>query len=457
VVVIGGGISGLAAALRLHGRAVSSTVLCEADARLGGKILTERLDGFIIEGGPDSFLSSKPRGIGLARELGLEEHLQGVRADTRRTYIMRDGKLAVLPEGMSGLVPARLGPLFRSPLLSPWGKARAALERHLPPRRTHEDESFGSFMRRRLGREAYERLIEPLMSGIYGGNGDDLSLGATFPQLREMERAHGSLLKGLRATSVPGKAPVISPFVAPRDGMTELVSAIERRLEEVEVRLATAVGRLERTGPQYLVQTHDDTLVADAVILATPAYVSADIVESCDEDLAALLRRIPYAPSVVVSLAYRERDLSGPLDGHGYIIPRREGRRVLACTWTSNKFAHRAPDGWVLMRAFVSRPDQVSLLDREDTVLIEIVRAELQATAGIVAEPALARVTRWPAAMPQYTIGHLERLTAMDRRLAALPGLFLAGAAYRGVGIPDCIQSGEAAAGRAADFIAARR
>lgn len=456
-VVVGGGISGLAAALHLRGRTTGSVILLEAEPRLGGKIQTEQYEGFVVEGGPDSFLRSKPRGIGLATELGLADHMQGVREETRRTFVMHDGALAPLPEGLSGLVPARLGPLFRSPLLSPRGKARVAMERYLPPRSSQEDESLGSFMRRRMGREAYERLIEPLMSGIYGGNGDDLSLAATFPQLRAIERDQGSLLKSLRANSAQSGNTPPSPFVTPFEGMAELVSAIEHELGDVEVHCGTPALRLTQESNRYRIDTADNSFVADTVILATPAYVSASLLEPCDNALAALLREIPYSPSVVVSLAYRESDLPAPLDGHGYIIPRRERRPILACTWTSNKFARRAPPGWALLRAFLGRPEQAALLNQDDAALIKLVRQELRSTVEIGAQPVVSWVSRWPAAMPQYTVGHLDRLATIERRLDALPGLFIAGAAYRGVGIPDCIQSGETAAARAADVIAARR
>lgn len=459
VVVIGGGIAGLAAAYRLTRLEPPVAVtLIEASQRLGGKILTEQADGFVIEGGPDSFLSAKPRGVGLCRELGLEQDLQGATPRPRRAFVLRRGRLHDLPEGLSGLVPTRLGPMLRSELVSPRGKARLALDYLLPPRAGDQDEALGAFVRRRLGREVYENLVEPLMAGIYAGDGDRLSLAATFPHLRHGEREHGGLIRGVLAAkrrgAAAGGAPAARPaFVTPNAGMATLVDALTDHLREagVGILLGAAVCRLDREGRRrgagYRVRVESGPeLVADAVIVATPAFVSADLLAGVDPTLALELAAIPHASSAIVSLAYPAAAVPRPLDGHGYVIPRIEGRAALACTWTSAKWANRAPAGTVLLRVFVGRFGRDEAVARSDDDLVALARAEVEETLGVVATPSLTRVHRWRHGMPQYVLGHPERLTAIERRLTTLPGLALAGNAYRGVGLPDCIASGEAAA-----------
>jgi oxygen-dependent protoporphyrinogen oxidase len=454
VVIIGGGIAGLAAAYRLTQIAPDLAItLIESAQRLGGKILTERVDGFVIEGGPDTFLSLKPRGLGLCRELGLENRLHGTNEKIRRTYVMRSNKLHELPEGLTGLIPSRFGPMVKTGLISPLGKLRMALDYVIPPHSPKGDESLAAFVERRLGRELYDRLIEPLMSGIYAGDGAQLSLRATFPQLRQTELEHGSLIKGMLAARK--KVPPApngrhrSAFLTPTTGLAEIVEALEAKLSKAEIRLSTRAALVKAVSSGYNVILADgESLPADAVILATPAFVTADLIADLDSQLADALRAIPYVSTATVSVAYPLNDTRSarPLDGYGYIIPRAEGRPILACTWTSTKFPHRAPEGYGLIRAFIGRAGEEEAIDRTDNELLNLVREELRRTLGITAPPMLYRIFRWPQAMPQYTLGHLDRLAAIERRLAELPGLFVAGNAYRGIGIPDCIASGEAAA-----------
>jgi oxygen-dependent protoporphyrinogen oxidase len=450
IVIVGGGITGLAAAQRLRKlQPQARLILLESDARLGGKIVTEHVDGFVVEGGPDSFLASKPRGVGLCRELGMESRLCGVRGSVRRAYVMRDQKLHELPDGLTGLIPTRLGPIVRSRLLSPLAKARLALDLYLPPRPGQEDESLATFTRRRLGREAYEHLVEPLMSGIYAGDGEQLSLAATFPQLRQAEREHGSLIRGVIAAKpryVPG-AKRRSGFLTPANGMAELVHTLEASLGKVDVRLGARVTQVSAVGKAYRIQLADGRqLIADALILAAPAYVNAELLSGIDAELAAALRGIPHVSTATVSVAYPLAQVPRTLDAHGYLIPRAEGRQLLACTFTSLKFAQRAPEGYVLIRAFVGRAGREEVLAGSNEDLLALVRAELRRTLGISAYPLLSRVYRWPQGMPQYTLGHLVRVSQIERRLTAHAGLYLAGNAYLGVGIPDCIASGESAA-----------
>jgi oxygen-dependent protoporphyrinogen oxidase len=457
VVIVGGGITGLAAAHCLHQRRPNvQVILLEGDTRLGGKIITERVDGFVVEGGPDSFLAAKPRGLGLCRELGLGPHLNGVRGSARRASVMHGQKLYELPDGLTGLIPTRLGPVVRSGLLSPFGKARLALDLFLPPRPGMEDESLAVFTRRRLGREAYERLVEPLMSGIYAGDGEQLSLAATFPQLRQAEREHGSLIRGVLAGK-PGRAPDVKHhigFLTPANGLAELVQALQAELRQVDIRLGARVAQASPLANGYQVRlAGGEALHADALILATPAFVNAELVAGFDAELAAALRGIPYISTATVSLAYPLAQIPRPPDSHGYLIPRAEGRPLLACTFTSLKFAQRAPEEFMLIRAFVGRAGQEDVLNGSDEDLLALVRAELRRTLGISAFPVLSRVYRWPQGMPQYTLGHLGRMAQIEQRLAAHPGLYMAGNAYRGVGIPDCIASAEAAAEHVSAFL----
>jgi oxygen-dependent protoporphyrinogen oxidase len=461
IAIIGGGIAGLAAAFRLTQIAPPSRItLIEQDELLGGKVKTERVDGFVIEAGPDSFLSSKPRGVGLCRELGIENRLQGVNQETRRTFVMRDGRLYDLPEGLTGLIPTRLKPIVSSGLLSPAGKARIALDYVIPARRGEGDETLARFIQRRLGGEVYERLVEPLMAGIYAGDGRTLSLEATFPQLRRAEVEHGGLIKGVLASrrgSSParnGSAPR-SPFLAPLRGMADLIESLEQRLTlaGTSILTGTTARRLvpSPNGGYRVVLGNGETVQADHVILATPAATTASLIDELLPDAARLLRAIPHVSTALVTFAYAERSLAQPFTGHGYIIPRIEGRPALACTWVSSKWNHRAPDGYALVRVFIGRAGGDHIVAADDETLMALAREELRATLGVTARPSLARVRRWRDGMPQYTPGHLERVAALERTVATAPGLYLAGHAYRGVGIPDCIASGERAAEQAAN------
>jgi oxygen-dependent protoporphyrinogen oxidase len=458
VVVIGGGITGLAAAHRLLQVAPGTRVtLLEATDRLGGKILTEHLDDFVIEAGPDSFLANKPRGIGLCQEVGLGGELQGVTPRERRAFVLFRDRLHDLPEGLTGLVPTRLGPLARSSLLSPAGKARVGLDYLVPAHRTEEDESLGAFMRRRLGREAWERLVEPLMSGIYAANGDELSLAATFPQLRDAERSHGGLIRGVLANrrAAPPGVSGRTGFLTPVGGLNNLVTVLAERLETqgATIRLGSAARAVRRRDGQFDVELHEgESIQAETVIVAAPAFRAADLLAPLDPFLAGDLAAIEHVSTAIVTLAYRRDRIAHPLPGHGYVVPRVEGSPILACTWTSRKWAGRAPAGWELIRVFLGRSGQLQreILNAEDDTLIALATQEAKSRLGIGEEPALTKVHRWVQGMPQYQLGHLERVGRIEQALVAQPGLFLAGNAYRGVGLPDCIASGERAAEAAA-------
>jgi protoporphyrinogen/coproporphyrinogen III oxidase len=452
IVVLGGGIAGLAAANRLLLTAPGVRVtLLEAEDRLGGKIVTESVDGFVIEGGPDSFLAAKPRGVGLCTEVGLRERLQSVTPQRRRAFILSAGQLHELPEGLTGLVPTRLAPLARSSLLSPAGKARIALDYLLPARRNSGDESLGRFIRRRLGPEAWERLVEPLMAGIYAADGDQLSLAATFPQLGDAERHHGGLIKGVLATRRREHAPGAAPrpaFLTPTGGLRELVSALEQRIRDREATIRTGVAATTLTASrsEYRVRLRSgEEITASAVIAATPAHVAADLLAGLDPALAADLAAIPHVSTAIVTLAFRRDEIPHPLDGHGYVIPRVEGGPILACTWSSRKWAGRAPDGWEVIRVFIGRSGRDDILAADDNALIALARQEVAERLGVTATATLSHVHRWPLGMPQYVLGHPERIARIEAALRAHPGIYLAGNAYHGVGLPDCIASGERA------------
>lgn len=460
VVVVGGGIAGLAAAERvaeLAGR--ESVFVLEEQPRAGGKIATERIDGFLIEGGPDCFLAARPDGVELCRRLGLGDRLRPTDPRHRRSYVKRAGRLHELPAGFTGLVPSRLAPLLFTRLLSLGGRLRAGLEILVPPRRGAADESIARFARRRFGVEAYDWLIEPLLGGIFAGDGESLSLAATFPQLRDAERSHGAILRLMVRQRLGGRTNGGGPmgFVTPEGGMAELTAALEVRLVG-RVRTGTAVTAVHRDGDAWRVGlATGETVMGCAVILAAPAFAAAELLAETDPTLAGELRGIPFVSTATVSVALPRAAAPSLPPGSGYVSPRAEGGSLVACTWTSHKFPGRAPEGAVLLRFFIGRAGREDVVHRDDGHLKALVRAELAGVLGVTAEPALWRIHRWPNGMPQYTVGHGERLARMDRCAAMLPGLALAGASYRGVGIPACIASGREAADRVAARLADSR
>jgi oxygen-dependent protoporphyrinogen oxidase len=457
--VVGGGITGLAAAYRAvevareRGVALDLTLL-EARERLGGTIATERVDGFLVESGPDSFLSEKPWALALCRRLGVEDRL--VRTDDRfrQVFVWRAGRLHPLPDGFQLLAPTKLAPFLRSSLFSWPGKVRMALDVVLP-RGVSDDESLGAFVRRRLGREALERVAQPLVAGIYTADPDDLSLAATMPRFVELEQRERSLILGLvraarRAPQAGTSGARWSLFVTFKDGMEDFVAALAARLPAGAVQLKQRVTGLERRGAGWRIATDGGgPLDADQVIVASESHVAGRLLRYVDPALATLLGEIPYASSATVSFGYRRADVPHALDGFGIVVPRTEQRALLACTFSSVKYPGRAPEGHALLRCFVGGALNEAILALDDAALVDRARDELRQALGITAPPVLTRVSRWPQAMPQYHVGHLARVETIERLAAALPGLGLAGGAYRGVGIADCVRGGEAAAERA--------
>jgi oxygen-dependent protoporphyrinogen oxidase len=457
LVIVGGGIAGLAAAYYACKKLPEVEItLLESSDRWGGKITTDRVkfdDGqFIIEGGPDTFLATKPWGVTLCKELGLSDRLHGTNPNKKNTYVLNRNRLLPLPDGLAMMIPTNIEAILKTQLVSWFSKARMGLDFLLPAKAVNGDEALGTFVSRRLGREAYENLIEPLMSGIYAGDGDALSLASTFPYLRDLEVKYGSLARGAlvmrKQMSSNGKKVQgsRSAFLTPTTGLAEIVERLIEFLSAngVSLRLNNYVSRISKVAAHYRLELGDgSSLEANSLILATPAYVSGHLLVALDPLLASDLKSIPYASTATISLAYRLRDIPRDLDGYGYVIPRREGRRALACTWTSTKFPHRAPEGYALIRVFVGRAGQAIPWDEND--LLKLAKEELHLTLGINADPLLSRVFMWDKAMPQYNLGHPEILQRIELSLEKYPGLALAGNGYRGIGIPDCIHSGEVA------------
>jgi protoporphyrinogen/coproporphyrinogen III oxidase len=482
VIVIGGGVSGLAAAHRLHELALErgqplDLLLLEAGLRLGGLVSTTLWDGFVLEGGPDSFITDKPWALALSRRLGLEAELVGTNAAMRRSFILRGNRLMPVPEGFHLMAPSRLWPFFLSPLMSWPGRLRLLAEWLVPPSPVDGDESLASFVERRLGQEALERVAQPMIAGIYGSDPASLSLRATMPRFLDMERAHGGVIRGLLARQRRGSASgvagwlngLLSPapvaatagvsgaryglFVSFRHGMQTLTDTLAARLPAGSMRLnsrALGVSQGPAGGWRVAVGPHEgagseETLDADAVCLALPAFQAATLLRDLDRMLAGQLDAIDYSPSATMNLGYRREDIRHPLNGFGFVVPRIEKRPILGCTFSSVKFPNRAPEGHALLRAFIGGPDPC---DRDPAELAATVRAELEGLLGITAPPMFTELWRESRAMPQYEVGHLDRVAEIEASVDRHSGLALAGSAYRGIGIPDCVHSGEQAAER---------
>jgi protoporphyrinogen/coproporphyrinogen III oxidase len=450
-VVIGGGISGLATAYALQKTEGENAdyLLLEASDHLGGKIVTYAGEGFLIEGGPDSFLTQKRAALDLCRELGLGDQLIGSNhTATPSTYVLSKGKLHPMPEGMMLMAPTMILPILRSKLISWPGKLRMGLEIFIGRNTTVADESLGSFVRRRMGSELLAKIAGPLMAGIHAGDPEALSLRSTFPMFTDMEKKHRSLVLGMmkrkkEQAAQPSTGPRPSMFTTLSGGLQQLPDAIAARLNPQQVKLNTRVQSVAAAGDQYRITLADgSSLLADNVIFTTPAYVTADILQQLAPTLSENLRRIRYVSTSTVSLAFRRSEITCDLNGFGFIVPATEGRKINACSWSSTKFSHRAPDDFVLMRVFIGGTFSEDLAEQDDATLIGIAREELREIMGITATPVLARAYQWRKSNPQYNVGHSALINEIDQRVSAHPGLYLAGAAYRGSGIPDCIQSG---------------
>jgi oxygen-dependent protoporphyrinogen oxidase len=451
IAIVGGGISGLSAAYALEeqrrsGAALEYT-LYESSPRLGGVLRTERVDGCIVEAGPDSFLTEKPWAADLCRNVGLGGQLIGSNDAERKTYILVRGRLVPMPDGLMFMVPTRILPTALSPLFSSKTKLRMARELFYPPRAAGDDESVASFVERHYGYEMVDRLADPLLSGIYGGEAATLSVRAVLPRFAEMERTHGSLGRAMLAARKKALQPATKAapplFTSLKNGMQSLVEAVVLRLSPSWLRSNAAVQAIQPEAGGWIVSTAMQPDHFDAVILALPAYSSAQLLSSCSLELSRELAAIPYSSSITVGLGFDRGVRQSLPAGFGFLVPRSEGKRMLAATFVHNKFRHRAPADRALLRCFFAGKSAENVWQLSDDQIVGIVRNELQQILGLRAEPLFARVYKWKSAMAQYEVGHLERFDRIERLRQKLPGLALAGNEYRGIGVPDCIRSGQ--------------
>ncbi len=465
VVVIGGGTSGLAAAHRLvehnaHAERPVEILLLEATSRFGGTVHTHHRDGFLLEGGPDSFISEKPAAIELAKRIGLGEHLIETNNQHRRSFVVRGGRLHPTPEGFQLLAPSRLWPFLTTEIFSWSGKARMAMDLILPRRASangSDDESLAHFVRRRFGQEALERMAQPMVGGIYTADPESLSLRATMPRFLEMERTHRSLIWAMWRARQKESAHVsrgtsgarYSMFLSFDEGMQMLTDRLAARLPDGTARLNRKVEQLsfhKETDRWTVHVSGQEAIEADGVCLALSSYAAANLLREADAALAAELDAIQYASTATVNLAYRRADIPHLLDGFGFVVPFIERRATLACTFSSVKFAGRAPEGYALLRAFVGGVLQPEMFTLDEDAMTRAVCSDLRDLLGIETLPLFASVEKWPRSMAQYHLNHLARIARIRERLQRFPTLQLAGNAYSGAGIPDCVRSGEVAA-----------
>jgi len=465
IAIIGGGVAGLAAAYELEKACAAGAsveyVLYEERPRLGGSLASEVVRGAVLERGPDSFLTEKPAAAELCRELGLGADLIPSNDAARKTYIVVRNRLVALPDGLMFLVPTKLVPTALTRLFSFSTKIRMGLELMHPPRPSDHDESVAALVLRHFGQEAVDRLADPLLSGIYGGDAAQLSAQTVLPRLVEMEAKYGSLTRGMlaahrkmraaakNATAPKRAAPPI--FTAMRGGMQQLVDALTARLDPGSVRSATRVSNLRRTSSGWTLEADGVTATYDALIMAAPAWVAGALLAPVDSALGSDLAGIPYSSSITVNLLYDEARIGTLPDGFGFLVPAIEGRAMLACTFAHRKFLGRTPPGKAAFRAFLGGMKRDELMAENDETIIATVRREMSEILGaktidLAVEPEFAQVSRWNRAMAQYSVGHRERMQRISARIAALPGLRLAGNAYEGIGVPDCIRLGRRAA-----------
>ncbi len=438
VAVVGGGISGLAAAYYLARRG-AGVVLIEREPRLGGLLRTDCVDGCVVECGPDSFLASKPWAMELIRELGLEDEVIPSNDRGRVTYILRAGRLIPLPEGVMMVAPSRIGPMLRTPLLGWRAKLGMGLEFFRRPALAGADRSVEEFLLAHFGREVADYIAEPLLAGVYGGDPARLSARAVLPQFVEMERRYGSLTRGAiaaRRNAVRTAGPV---FRSLKRGLGSLV---ERLVETLRGRVEFVTGVVESVEPGFRLRVSGADFATDAVLVACPAWAAAPVMRPLNEELGGLLEAIPYNDALTLALGYSRADCVALPPGFGFLVPKRERERLLACTFVHNKFDGRAPADKAVLRCFFG----AGAMDLDDAGVVAAARGELRRILGLTATPLFANVSRWPRAMPQYNVGHEDRVQRIESIVDAIPGLALAGNAYHGIGIPDCIRGAKEAA-----------
>jgi oxygen-dependent protoporphyrinogen oxidase len=475
IAIIGGGISGLSAAFALEqpkkAGAPLEYVLFESSARFGGVVHTESIDGCVVEAGPDSFLTEKPWAADLCRELGLGDQLIGSNDAERKTYILLKGRLVPLPDGLQFMVPTRLTAAFFSPLFSWKTKARILREWFYRPGGGASESTVAEFVARHYGREMVERVADPLLAGVYGGSADELSVQSVLPRFLEMERKHGSLGRAMVAAARNRRPPAVgaelrsagrtgasvptrSLFTSLRNGMQQMVDALLTRIPAAAWRLNSPIEAVNPESGKWLVVSGGRTEEFDAVILATPAYTAAELLANTGAKLAAELNAIRYSSSVTVILGFDKSVRAALPAGFGFLVPRAENRRILAATLLHNKFPDRAPDDRAVIRCFLGGTRDEEILLRSDDEILDLVRRDLREIPGIAAEPLLVRIFKWKQAMAQYGIGHSARVERIKELLSGIPGLALAGNAYGGIGVPDCVRSGTEAAAKILEQLA---
>jgi oxygen-dependent protoporphyrinogen oxidase len=451
-VIIGGGISGLSAAYYLNKAGVPA-VLIERAPRLGGVIQTETVNGCVLEEGPDSFLSAKPAALELIREVGLASDVISSNDHLRVTYIWKAGRLIPLPDGMMMMVPTKFAPILMSPLLSWATKIRMGLEIFRQPGvGSGRDRTVSEFIEDHYGRESVDYLAEPLLSGVYGGSPDRLSVASVLTRFVELEAKYGSLTRGVLASrrAAGPKAQGAPLFRTLKGGLAQLTRTLEEKIRPNTTLIQAEVEALERTDSGFRVRAGAEWIAAANVVVATPAWQAGGLLGAVDPVLAELLSGVQYSSSMTLALGYDKATLGHSLEGFGFLVPAKERGRLVACTWVGTKFSHRVPDGQAVLRCFLGGAADEAILNESDEAVVAIVLKELQKIMGITAKPSFYRIARWKKSMAQYTVGHQVRVTSIEERLAAQPNLYLAGNAYYGIGIPDCIKMGRQAADRIA-------
>ncbi len=474
IAIIGGGISGLSAAFALEQQKKNGApleyLLFESSDRFGGVVHTESVDGCVVEAGPDSFLTEKPRAADLCRDLGLGDQLIESNDAGRKTYILLKGRLVPLPDGLQFMVPTRLMSAFFSPLFSWATKARIIREWFYRPSGGESESTVAEFVERHYGREMVERVADPLLAGVYGGSADELSVQSVLPRFLEIEAKHGSLGRAMvaaRRRRAPaagaelrsaGRTTVSFPprslFTSLKNGMGEMVDALLARIPQAARRSNARIDTVRPESGKWLVVREGRTEEFDGAVLATPAYVAAALLATANAELAAELHSIRYSSSVTVVLSYDQSVRAALPPGFGFLVPRAEHRRILAATFLHNKFLHRAPDDRALIRCFLGGTRDEEILQSSENAILDAVRGELQQILGITAEPLLVRVFKWNQAMAQYEIGHSGRVGRIMRLVDGMPGLALAGNAYGGIGVPDCVRSGSEGAAKVTNNLA---
>ncbi|MBT3921993.1 MAG: protoporphyrinogen oxidase [Nitrospina sp.] len=466
IIIIGGGIAGLAAATRIQQEISAGTqlecALFEGSERFGGKISTEKMDGFVIERGPDSFISQKPAAIQFCKQLGIEDHLVGTNPETPNTYVYTGGKLVTMPDGLSLMIPTKFLPFAFTPLFSLMGKIRMAFDLLIPKKADDSDESLASFVRRRMGEEALRKMAEPMLAGIYASDPETMSIGSTFPMFVETERKYRSLILGMLARKKAmllnaNKRPAskFSLFMTLKDGLGEMVDTAIKKSPDVQFQSGARVESISgKEGDWSVYLEGGGEYKAQAVILATPGHITARLLQPVAPAAAEVLKQVKYVSTATVTLGYKKEGFSHALDGFGFVVPKCENRSILACTWTSSKFPHRAPEGYVMLRCYLGGALREDIAEKDEHTMTRLVRQDLKEIMGIEEKPVFCKVFHNRKSNVQYQVNHSVRIDTLMKELDAFPGLFLAGSAYRGIGIPDCIQSGNESAESVIQFLA---